>query len=143
MAEVRLVETDADREAAYRVRHEVFVGEQGVPPEIERDAADDTADHAVAYDGGTAVGAGRLVARGEAGVVGRMAVLAGARGRGIGGQVLDCLERRARDRGLARIELNAQARAADFYRNRGYVPAGEPYQEVGIPHLPMRKDLSE
>lgn len=138
---VRLAESEVDRAAAYGVRHEVFVGEQGVPTEIERDAADGTADHAVAFAGGACVGAGRLVVRGDAGVVGRMAVAAGSRGHGIGGRLLECLEDAARARGLDRIELNAQEPAVDFYRRHGYEQAGEPYEEVGIPHLPMRKRL--
>ena len=38
--QVRRAVAPADREAAYAVRHAVFVGEQGVSPEIERDDLD-------------------------------------------------------------------------------------------------------
>lgn len=140
---VRLAEDEVDRAAAYGVRHEVFVGEQGVPPEVERDDLDEVADHVVAYGpDGACVGAGRLVARGEAAVVGRMAVRTGERGRGVGAALLRRLEERARERGLARVELHAQAHAAGFYAGYGYQAYGEPFVEAGIEHLHMRKELS-
>ena len=51
-----------DLDGVYAVRHEVFVVEQGVPVELERDELDAAADHAVAVDAaGAVVGTGRLV----------------------------------------------------------------------------------
>ena len=41
----RNCETDADRDAAMRIRFEVFVDEQGVPPELEADEYDTDALH--------------------------------------------------------------------------------------------------
>jgi predicted GNAT family N-acyltransferase len=141
---VRLVADEVDRAAAYGVRHEVFVGEQGVPVDLERDDLDEVADHAVAFDAdGACVGAGRLLAGPEPGVavVGRMAVRAGHRGAGVGAALLALLEQRARDLGWSRIELHAQSHAAGFYARAGYAPVGEEYLEAGIPHLTMSKEL--
>ena len=60
------------------VRTEVFVVEQGVPAEIERDALDAVCRHAIARDaGGRVVATGRLLPDGH---IGRMAVLRAARG---------------------------------------------------------------
>lgn len=127
---------------AYRVRFEVFVTEQSVPPEIELDADDEIADHAVAELDGVVVGAGRLVARpGGVGLVGRMAVVAGARGRGVGAALLALLERRAAERGLTAVELHAQVHARGFYERAGYAAVGEEYEEAGIPHITMRRAL--
>ena len=45
---VRVAEDPADREACFAVRKEVFVGEQGVPEDIEYDAYDAGAVHVLA-----------------------------------------------------------------------------------------------
>jgi predicted GNAT family N-acyltransferase len=141
---VRLVADEVDRAAAYGVRHEVFVGEQGVPLDIERDEHDDTAEHAVAFDGeGRCVGAGRLLV-GDGGVatVGRMAVRAGARGSGVGAALLACLEQRARELGAHTVELHAQTHARGFYERAGYEVVGEEYEEAGLPHVDMRRSIT-
>ncbi|WP_324278256.1 GNAT family N-acetyltransferase [Blastococcus brunescens] len=86
------------------LRTRVFVQEQGVPPEIEQDAADATALHALSRDGsGRVVATGRLLLRDDGtATVGRMATDAAARGRGHGAAVLAELQRQAALRGCAR-----------------------------------------
>lgn len=139
---VRLAATAADRAAAHALRYEVFTVEQGVPVEIERDDKDETAVHAVAERDGRVVGTGRLVARPDGvGVVGRMAVRAGARGAGVGAGVLRALEAAAQDRGLHAIELHAQATARRFYARAGYTEVGDEYTEAGLLHIDMVKPL--
>ena len=54
---MRVAEDPADREACFAVRKEVFVGEQGVPEDLEYDAYDAGAVHVLA------VAAGRGAAR--------------------------------------------------------------------------------
>lgn len=130
-----------DLPAAFAVRHEVFTVGQGVPVPIERDGHDDSAVHVVAETGGKVVGTGRLVVRGRTGVVGRMAVVAGARGRGAGAALLAALEEQAERVGLAEIELHAQLPARGFYLRAGYLPQGPTYLEAGIEHVTMRKAL--
>jgi predicted GNAT family N-acyltransferase len=135
-------DTAALRAEAYALRHRVFVDEQRVPVELERDALDDGAFHAVALDGERCVGAGRLVRqRGGVGRIGRMAVDPALRRAGVGGQVLGALEERARAEGLVEIELHAQRYVEAFYRRHGYAPVGEPFEEAGIDHVVMRKRL--
>lgn len=131
----------ADRAALHDVRHEVFVVAQGVPAEIERDALDETADHALALLDGRPVGAGRLVVREDRAVIGRMAVLADVRGTGVGTAVLRHLEDVARQRGCAIVELHAQLTARRFYERAGYTAHGEVYVEAGIDHVDMTKRL--
>jgi predicted GNAT family N-acyltransferase len=137
--EVRRVASANERAAAYAIRHTVFVGEQGVPTDIERDELDDTADHVLALLDGRPVGAGRLVVRGPTGAVGRMAVTADARGTGVGAALLHRLEDLARERGCLAIELHAQLTARRFYEQLGYVARGAVYQEAGIDHVDMSK----
>lgn len=136
--------TDAERPEVAALRHRVFVEEQAVPVELERDELDAVATHAVARDAaGRLVGTGRLVVRPD-GVarIGRMAVAAEARGCGVGTAVLAVLEAAAVDAGCTRAELHSQVRASGFYQRAGYRPEGEPFDEAGIPHVAMAKRLS-
>ena len=144
-----------DLGGVYALRHEVFVVEQGVPVDMERDELDAAADHAVALDdAGAVVGTGRLVdgridedsrlepgTAGTVGTVGRMAVAASARGSGTGRALLDVLVRRAAERGLPAVELHAQVHARAFYERAGFTPFGEVYLEAGIEHIGMRRAL--
>jgi len=137
-----LVTEAAELAAAYAVRRAVFVEEQGVSPEIERDDLDGSADHVVVRDHGEVVATGRLVVRADGtGLIGRMAVLAGARGTGTGAAVLRALESRARERGRRAVELHSQSQARGFYERAGYTAYGAEYVEAGIPHICMRKAL--
>ena len=70
--------------------------------------------------------------------LGRMAVHRAMRGAGCGRQVLLALMDAARQRGDRSVLLHAQAGAEPFYSAAGYVRAGEPFDEVGIPHITMR-----
>lgn len=135
----------ADRDAAFEVRRRVFIEEQRVPEDIERDSHDATAVHAVAeiHPGGRVVATGRLVVDHAAsrGRIGRMAVLPGYRRQGIASRVLLALEDEARRLGLADVELHAQSYVQALYAKHGYAVDGAPFMEAGIPHVTMVKTL--
>ncbi|MDT9681527.1 GNAT family N-acetyltransferase [Streptomyces sp. TRM76323] len=150
---IREAVSDADREAAFAVRREVFVVEQGVPEEIEYDVHDATAVHvlAVRADDGVALGTGRLLygpdaadrTGGEDGVgaLGRLAVIRRARGLGVGAALVRAVEEAARARGLKAVDLHAQTHALGFYERLGYEAYGSEFPDAGIPHLAMRRTL--
>lgn len=127
------------------VRETVFVVEQDVPLEEERDERDPGCLHAIARDrAGKAIGTGRLVppaADGEPAHVGRMAVLREWRGAGVGDALLHALLRQARELGWNDIVLNAQVSAQSFYARHGFVPVGERFVEAGIEHQAMRRRI--
>jgi predicted GNAT family N-acyltransferase len=134
--------TAADWPEVVALRTRVFVGEQGVPAEIEQDEHDATAVHALARDdAGRVVATGRLLVRDGRAVIGRMAVDAAVRGRGYGAAVLAELHRQARALGLAEVELHAQVGARGFYERAGYAAVGDEYVEAGITHVTMRRPL--
>ncbi|HYX95782.1 MAG TPA: GNAT family N-acetyltransferase [Geodermatophilus sp.] len=140
MSARRATAADWPRVAALRTR--VFVEEQGVPAEIEQDAHDATAVHALAEDDeGRVVATGRLLVRDGRAVIGRMAVDAAARGHGYGAAVLAELHRRAVALGLTEVELHAQLPARGFYERAGYAAVGGVYEEAGIAHVTMRRRL--
>ena len=75
------------------------------------------------------------------GRIGRMAVHRVLRGGGHGAAVLRALEAAAKARGDREVTLHAQRSAEAFYRRLGYVPHGEPFEEAGIAHIEMRKEI--
>ena len=143
MVGVELGDWAAQQADAMRLRHAVFAQEQGIAAELMSDAADAGAVHARALNrAGLAVGSGRLVPLpGGGGKIGRMAVDAGLRGAGVGGALLQALVQAGRERGLAHLELHAQATAEGFYRRAGWVPEGPVFEEAGVPHQAMRLRL--
>ena len=143
MVELRLGDWPALGAEAGALRSEVFVREQKIPAELEWDAADASALHAVAFNRfGLALATGRLLPA-NLGVsqLGRMAVLAAMRSGGIGRAVLDALVTAARRRGDTQVQLHAQASALNFYRRAGFEPQGEAFVEAGIAHQSMVMSL--
>ncbi|MFC9848182.1 GNAT family N-acetyltransferase [Streptomyces sp. NPDC060223] len=150
--QVWVAEDASDREACFAVRKDVFVGEQGVPEDIEYDAYDDGALHVLAVRAdGVPLGTGRLLF-GEAaaaktdgdltvGSLGRLAVTREARGLGVGAGLVRAIEDAARARGLAAVDLHAQTHALGFYERLGYVAYGAEFPDAGIAHRAMRKTL--
>jgi predicted GNAT family N-acyltransferase len=140
--EIKLAEEDTNLEAAIRLRFQVFVGEQSVPPEEEMDEADAGATHAVALHQGQVVGTGRIVGMdATTAQIGRMAVDATWRRQGIGGRILEFLEETARAEGASVVVLHAQEYVKSFYAAHGYRVHGETFLEVNMPHVEMRKTL--
>ena len=120
---------------ARQVRETVFVDEQGVARDIEMDEHDAASRHVVASDAcGGAIGTGRLLVDGH---IGRMAVLADWRGKGVGRALLERLLEDAADRNMRHLALHAQTQASGFYRRFGFVEEGPEFMEAGIPHRTM------
>ena len=162
---VEAVETEQHFADALAVRFEVFVYEQGVSEDGERDALDDDPRtlHCVAYDDdGAILGAGRLLAPHTDMLhgtgtphgamdpatphIGRVAVSKRARGTGAGRAIMLFLESQALQRhgasGAVRVELSAQDQAMAFYEKLGYTAHGEAYLDEGIWHHDAYKDLT-
>jgi YbgC/YbaW family acyl-CoA thioester hydrolase len=129
---------------AAQLRVEVFVNEQGVPLEMECDTADVDAIHAVASNRlGQVLATGRLLAPAlGVGKIGRMAVKRVMRGSGLGRDMLEVLCNASARRGDQEVVLNAQRSAEGFYRKAGFICRGEPFDEAGIPHIAMSKQLT-
>ena len=128
---------------AAQLRTAVFVQEQGIASEMEWDAADSMALHAVAYNGlGQGIATGRLLPQASGvGKIGRMAVHRVLRGSHAGQEVLHTLIKAAKSRGDTEVMLHAQRSAEGFYRRLGFAPRGEPFDEAGIAHVEMFRTL--
>ena len=135
---VEVVDYAAEGESIRRIRDEVFVEEQGVPPELEHDDQDATAIHVLAFADGTPVGTGRITPEGK---IGRMAVLAAYRGRGAGRLILDELVALAERKALSQVYCFAQCHAVPFYERQGFAAEGPVFLEAGIEHRRMFRRL--
>ncbi|MFJ6181329.1 GNAT family N-acetyltransferase [Streptomyces sp. NPDC092295] len=150
---VRIAAGPADTEACFAVRKQVFVVEQRVSEDIEYDGRDAWALQLLAIRAdGVPLGTARLLYGPEAadrtggdpsvGSLGRLAVVAEARGLGIGVALVRAVEDAARERGLTVVDLHAQSHALGFYERLGYAAYGPEFQDAGIAHRSMRRTLA-
>ena len=127
---------------ACAIRRRVFIEEQHVPEEIEMDADDAHAFHALAHsrrrrhrmrpDG--RAWRGRSENRPHGGA-------ARIRKTGVGAHILRFLIDRARTRGFRKAILHAQLTAEGFYLKEGFSPVGGVFDEAGIAHRKMERAL--
>ena len=143
MVEVRTGDWNTLGRDAARLRTAVFVREQGIPADVEADALDASARHAVLYNRlGQPVATGRLLQQAP-GVsrIGRMAVDRSVRGAQWGRVLLAALVGAARARGDTQVQLHAQCSAQGFYERAGFTVAGAPYEEAGLAPVLMTQAL--
>lgn len=140
--EIRRIAPGGDLAAAFAIRREVFIGEQAIDPAIELDGRDAEAVHYLAVAAGEPVGTARVhpLAPGVLKVE-RVAVRAAARRHGIGAAIMTRIVDDARTGGVRRVELSAQLYVRDFYLGLGFDADGGVYEEAGIPHVHMHRDL--
>lgn len=133
---LKQITSDAELVQAQAIRRQVFVEEQGIPAALEYDGADPSAIHVVAYQGECAVATGRLLLEADGlGILGRIAVVANARGQGIGGQVVRQLEQCAVTAGVQRLILHPHAYLEKFYTDLGYQTVAGGESTVGAHRL--------
>ncbi|MGB5304628.1 MAG: GNAT family N-acetyltransferase [Gammaproteobacteria bacterium] len=107
---------------------------------LEWDGLDAACRHVLAITAADEpVGTGRLQVDGR---IGRMAVLAAWRGKGIGKSILAALLQQAELQHQPRVYLHAQVRAIDFYLKTGFETVGSPFTEAGIEHVCLEKILA-
>jgi len=139
---VRPTRDSSEVAAALALREDVFVGEQGVGLDEERDGRDADALHLVVLDDGAVVGTCRLLFEGTTVKLGRMAVARSRRGLGLARALLTEAESQSRTRRARRIELAAQLNAQALYDRAGYDAYGDVFLDAGIEHVMMAKALS-
>lgn len=125
---------------ALPIRYDVFVMEQRVPVELERDARDELCRHVVIFDEQIPTATGRIDIA-HRGKLGRIAVTSSRRNQGLGRLIVEALEREALRLGLKETSLHAQVDVIEFYRKLGYVIVSDEFEEAGIRHRKMTKQL--
>jgi ElaA protein len=129
-----------------RLRSEVFVVEQNcVFPDM--DDKDQLCHHILFYnDDNVLVATARLVPAGvsypEVMSIGRIVTSQLVRGTGIGKQLVDfCITECYRLFGKAPIKIGAQLYAKKFYESFGFEQSSDVYDEDGIDHIKMIKQV--
>jgi predicted GNAT family N-acyltransferase len=143
--EIRWARDEADLSGAFALREDVFYGEQNVPLQEELDELDRDAQHLVALDPADwrrVIGTLRLLSFGEEAKIGRVAVAAELRRRGIAARMLQIALARAREQRFRRVRLAAQIVAVALYEQAGFAVESEPFEEAGIAHVWMGLSLS-
>ena len=136
---------DEDLKAAFTIREQVFVKEQGVPLEDEFDQFDTLnglSEHILVHYNEQAVGTGRIRFIHGVGKLERICVLEPYRKFGLGKIIIQALEEIAEERGISQVKLHGQTQAEGFYRNLGFRTSSNIFMEDGIPHIIMLKGLS-
>lgn len=135
-------ETEAARAACFAVRRAVFIEEQCIDEAEEWDADDATCLHYLVEDEAGPLGTARLIARGTEAKIGRVAVMARARGTGLGRRIMEHLLIDARAEGFSTAMLESQVSVIGFYEGLGFVAEGSDYDDgSGILHRVMRRPL--
>ncbi len=132
-----VVAVTTDIAVCHAIRRTVFIEGQGVPADLEVDGRDPDATHLLATLDGVPVGTARILAKGDVGKIGRVAVLEEARGLGIGAALVRAAVEECRRAGLARATLGSQTHALAFYERLGFLAHGPVFDDAGIPHRDM------
>ncbi|TVP60866.1 MAG: GNAT family N-acetyltransferase, partial [Halomonadaceae bacterium] len=125
-------------DALRQLRQQVFISEQGVPEDLEWDHQDESAEHYLMSDPqGLALACARLYRKsGHCAGIGRMAVAADHRGKGLGMALLQHLLRQGAEH-YDYFKLSAQIQAVGFYQKAGFFVTSGAYQDAGMPHHDM------
>jgi Predicted acyltransferase len=139
ITEVTVAKTQAHFFQLMRVRATVFMLEQMVDPMIEMDQEDDSAIHLIALVENQVVGTCRLVIHDTYVKIGRLAVLAPYRKKGIASALLSKIEYLDEIKDIGLLVLNAQVSALPLYIKTGYQAEGDHFYEANIEHVRMTK----
>jgi predicted GNAT family N-acyltransferase len=121
---------------AFAIRHKVFIEEQNVDPDLEREH-DQEAHHYLLILGGKALATARWRETEKGIKLERFAVLPEFRNRGFGMIILREVMNDVVPLGKT-IYLHSQLRAVPFYERNGFVKEGPSFYEAGIEHYLMK-----
>ena len=135
---IKIVTEPDEIAACMDIRWTVFVQEQGVSEQEERDGQDDKCSHVLARIDKVEVGAARFQQVNEYVKIQRVCVPKPYRGKSIGAELIQYIIKHARKMASIRaVKLGAQTHAVDFYRKLGFRELGDEYIDAGIPHIDM------
>ena len=140
-----IVRTKEALEKCFEIRNTVFVIEQNVPIEEEIDGLDSldaNCIHILATVNEIEAGTLRIIPKANKEFkIGRVAVLKEFRKHKIGLKMMNFAEKVIKNSGGNEVILEAQLQARGFYERLGYCEEGEIFQDAGIDHIKMRKQL--
>ncbi|HLC68967.1 MAG TPA: GNAT family N-acetyltransferase [Candidatus Bilamarchaeaceae archaeon] len=140
------------------IRRTVFIEEQEVPEERERDGYDKNAVHVILKVDGEPAGTARLRTLGKGKIkimrstnrshsssknlkIERMAILKPYRKKGFGEEMMVFIGQYAKMHKIKKLVIHSQWQARDFYKRLGFRQHGKPFMDAGIRHIEMVKKL--
>lgn len=132
---VKIVETDDEKEFVISIRRIVFIQELNIPEHMEIDDNEDLATYVLAKVEGKNVGTARWRETNSGIKLERFAVLSQYRSYGVGTAMTKFILKQLDQSKL--IYLNAQKSAISFYEKLGFDSTGSMFDEVGIAHQKM------
>lgn len=136
----RPVRSPAELTQHHRIRHTVFVLEQGLfePDDLDLHDDDPATVHALGLVDEVPAGTVRLYPlAGTLWKGDRLAVLRGHRHTGIGGPLVRFAVATAAQRGGTRMDATVQAPNTDFFLGLGWSTVGDPAEHLGALHQSM------
>ena len=132
---IKKITSSEDIQIALDIRYKVFVEEQDVPFEDEREGFDPESHHYLVYIKKQPVGAARWRYTDNGIKLERFAVLEEFRGHGLGKALVQYI---VNDLPAGkRIYLHAQIQVVEFYIKLGFQKIGDLFDESGIDHYEM------
>lgn len=132
---VKIVESDNEKESVISIRRIVFIQELNIPEHMEIDDNEDLAIYVLAKIEGKNVGTARWRETNSGIKLERFAVLNQYRSYGVGTAMTKFILKQLDQSKL--IYLNAQKSAISFYEKLGFDSTGSMFDEVGIAHQKM------
>ncbi|MFN0216105.1 MAG: GNAT family N-acetyltransferase [Saprospiraceae bacterium] len=130
-------------DAAVALRYEVLRKPLGLDYTSEQLSAEWSDQHFAAFeDSGNIIGILLLTPQNVQEVKMRqVAVSPEQQGKGVGAALVAASEELAKSLNFNKMSLHARMTAVSFYLRLGYKKVGQNFEEVGIPHVKMEKDL--
>ena len=129
---------------AMKIRQLVFVQGQGISKSLEIDQDETRCLYFVLYsDSDKPLATCRMLPNSDNNevILQRMAVLPDYRGQHLGRLLLDHVLSFCAEQRISKIVLHAQTSVLGFYQKMGFKQFGSEFEEAGIKHLMMEKEL--
>jgi radical SAM protein (TIGR04043 family)/putative N-acetyltransferase (TIGR04045 family) len=139
------VRTQEEGDRAAEIRHRVFVEEQRLFPETDRDENDPKSIHLVAENEGEVVGTVRVFPIENNGhwVGGRLAIQKDFRSSGAGERLVLEAVAQVKRKGCTCFTAHIQKENGLFFTRLGWKPVGPVFEYRGKPHQRMEADLAK
>jgi len=128
-------------EKIFKVRFEVFVKEQSVPIELERDEFDKKSYHMAVIENDIVIGTLRVYIDNKKAKIGRVALIKEKRGQEIGKEMMKRAIEFSKMKKVQKIVLDSQTYIEKFYSDLGFISYGDIFMDAGIPHIHMELEL--
>jgi len=136
--------TEIEFEKYYDLRFEILRKPWNQPKSSTKDEWENNSIHVLMLnEKSEAIAVGRLqLNNASEGQIRSMAVRTDMQNKGLGSDIISFIEKKAKEKNLEYITLDARINAVKFYEKHGYVVAGESYLLFGeIKHFRMTKKL--